>query len=182
MDPAPAPAPPDRRHVLALRLVLYPVVVALLVVAWHQRQADAGAEADVHTVTIPASVPFGGATDDHGLMTAIVRHGRLLRLKAWYRLACRDGARSRPVSGWFWIEQEAFAVRGDGRTTASWPFGTPFEWTGRPRATASLRFDARVTPTAVRGSFTVDVDQHRRRGAPRCGSGTVRFALTPRLG
>ncbi|MCW2982490.1 MAG: hypothetical protein JWR63_60 [Conexibacter sp.] len=177
-----APVPPSRRAVWALRLVLYPVVVALLAVAWHQRQADAGAEAGVHAVTVPASVGFGGATDRNGLTTAVVRHGRLLRFRSWYRLTCGQGPRSTLVGGWFWIGQTAFAVGRDGRTTAAWPAGTPFRWDGVPRATASLRFAARVTPTSLRGSFSVAVDRHRRRGAAPCRSGTVRFALTPRLG
>jgi hypothetical protein len=172
-------AAPNRRLVWLARLGLCPLAFALIVLAWHQRQARSAEP--IAAVRAPTRIGFAGVTGGNGLMTAVVAHGRLLRLKAWYTLPChgdRSAADARD-RGWFWLKQDAFAVNGQ-VYAADWGAGRPFSWRGHRSATATMDLEATLSATTLTGSFAVHADPQGH--VPPACHARATFTLTAQRG
>src|SRR4030088_2942225 len=99
VGPANGNAATERRLRWVVRLVFYPVSIALVVVAWHQHQAGAAGTGDT---PIPAVIG-DGTTDLGGHMEAATVGGQLMYFDAdlWYE--CPD---DRPYH-WRWRSRTA---------------------------------------------------------------------------
>jgi hypothetical protein len=163
------------RHLgIAMRLVLYPLALGLIVLAWQQYHGGSS-EADPpvhHGVRV---VVWRGVTSQGEAMTAHTRSGRLVFFDMQARERCSDG--SRFTSRWYPGEHR-FAQRGE--YVVGRQFGSGSDSSGEPDRSdnsVSARIDAHPS-----GTVRVQDELTRRGRTVRCDSGPVTFELHRTLG
>lgn len=173
---------PTRRAVWIVRLVFYPVALALVVVAWQQHRAGAhGADAAVAPARAP--LPQLGGLTAEGEMAS----GRLggdgrpfaLRLAAHFR--CTPAIETSDLWAYFY-DQRATGGRdavGGGRLTLRHR-GIAMEWDNGWSGRSDLDVDARYSGTRVTGTLRARLRLRAGNLRTRCASGTIPFAMTRR--
>lgn len=171
---------PNRRLEWIVRLVFYPAAIALIALAWHERQASADDGGGGKVVRLV------GRTSQGEVMTGELRDGRPDRFAVRVRYHCPSGS-TQPD----YVHNDVHGLRdpdrvdGDRVRTRVDDFAQRElrpGWSG----TYTIHTDGRFTATSWRGTVTA-VDDYiynyphgARTFALTCRSGTVRFVLRRR--
>jgi hypothetical protein len=153
-----------RRVRFAVRLVFYPLALALIVVAWQRYHGDA---ASGHGTEIAG---WQGTTSQGERIGATTGDARLVYLDTHLRERCSDGS----SFSFHWVPGEArFVQRGadvHGRTSVA----------GRSTSGELIEWDNQLWARLgdhPRGSLRAQLVFPNRPGGVRCDSGPVSFAL-----
>ncbi len=76
----------ERRLRLALRLVLYPLAIGLIVLAWQRTHSQTVAH------DLPRPVRWRGQTSQHQAISMATAFGRLTNLRTFVLMGCTDGS------------------------------------------------------------------------------------------
>jgi hypothetical protein len=153
-----------RRMGIAIRLVLYPMALGLIVLAWQHYHGDSSQAESIHVVE------WRGVTSQGRAMRAGSVEGRLISLDVTVLERCSDGS---PFSFRWTPAQDRFVQHGEalrGRTVA----------TGETSSGEPAAYDNQVRARIgdhPRGTITVHVDWTRKDGTVACDSGPVTFEL-----
>jgi hypothetical protein len=145
----PPVTPPNRRMVWAVRLILYPLAIVLIVVAWHARHASAD-----NDDSGPELGTLAGHTSQGEAMTLWTADGRPESSTLRVLYSCPD---SRPELAHFWLpDHHVFnrspdRVVGDHVTTAV--DGRLLHLRGQWTGSADFRTDGRLDGAAYRGTL-----------------------------
>jgi hypothetical protein len=153
-----------RRMGIAIRLVLYPMALGLIVLAWQHYHGDSSEAEPIHVVE------WSGVTSQGKAMHASSADGRLLVFDTTVLARCSDGSpfafRWNPAVNRF--TQHGEDLRGRAEATVNTASGDSVEYDNR----VSARMDDHP-----HGTIRVQLDWTRNDGTVACDSGPVTFDL-----
>jgi hypothetical protein len=152
-----------RRMGIAIRLVLYPMALALIVVAWQHYHGGSSNAEPVHVVR------WSGVTGQGEVISATTADGRLITFDTTVLARCSDGARFRFrwTPGQSRFVQHGQDLHGRSETTVN-------------TASGAVEYDNRVVARIddrPHGTIHVQLDWTRNDGTVACDSGLVTFEV-----
>jgi hypothetical protein len=152
---------------IAVRLVLYPMALGLILLAWREYH---GGSAPADPPALPGQAGWEGVTSQGQAVKAIAVNGRIDLLDTTVVEGCNDGSRFT----FHWVSfQHDLVQRGD--AVRRHQAGSGRSNTGRPFA-----FDNRVRlelGAPGHGTVRMKATLSGARGPVRCGAGPVAFTL-----